>query len=92
MKFKKTIIIFANCTWYMFNFRIDLLEKIYKKGYKIILISAKDKYLENISKYLYKFEKLYLKRGSENPLFETITLLRIFYLYFVLNKTLRFQI
>ena len=78
---EKSIFIIANCTWYMFNFRIDLLEKINKKGYKIILISAKDKYLEKISKYLFKFERLFLIRGSENPLFEIITLIRILYLY-----------
>ena len=80
-KQEKSIFIIANCTWYMFNFRIDLLDKINKKGYKIILVSAKDKYLVKISKYLFKFERLFLVRGSENPLFEIITLVRIFYLY-----------
>ena len=78
---EKPIFIIANCTWYMFNFRIELLEKLNKQGYKIILISAKDKYLEDISKFLFKFERLFLIRGSENPIFETITLLRIFFLF-----------
>ena len=82
MKFKeKPIFIITNCTWYMFNFRSQLLDKLNKQGYKIILISAKDKYLKDISQYLFKFERLFLIRGSENPLFEIITLLRIFFLY-----------
>ena len=96
MRYKdKPIFIIANCTWYMFNFRIELLDKLNKKGFKIILISAKDKYLEDISKYLFKFERLFLIRGSENPLFEMITLLRLFFLYlkykplFVHNFTIK---
>ena len=85
---EKPIFIIANCTWYMFNFRIELLEKLNKQGYKIILISSKDKYLEDISKFLFKFERLFLIRGSENPIFEIITLLRIFFLYLKYRPTL----
>ena len=78
---KPKIIILANCTWYLYNFRKDLLEQLNNKGYKLILISPKDIYYRKISKYFIKFEKLFLYRGSENLIFEAITILNIFYLY-----------
>ena len=77
----KNIILVANCTWYLYNFRKDLLEQLNNKGYRIILISPKDSYYKKISKYFIKFEKLFLHRGSENLIFEAITILNIFYLY-----------
>lgn len=77
----KNIILVANCTWYLYNFRKDLLEQLNNKGYRIILISPKDSYYRKISKYFIKFEKLFLHRGSENLIFEAITILNIFYLY-----------
>tara|TARA_Y100000589_G_scaffold328217_1_gene371841 strand:- start:472 stop:1611 length:1140 start_codon:yes stop_codon:yes gene_type:complete len=77
----KKIFIVANCTWYLYNFRSDLLKRLFINGYKIIVISTKDNYYKNISKYLFKFEKLHLIRGSENPILEIITLLNILFLY-----------
>ena len=91
----KVIFIIANCTWYIYNFRKDLFRRLQSKGYKIILISAKDNYYKDISKYLFRFERLFLIRGSENPIFELITLLRILFLYlkyrpkFVHNFTIK---
>ena len=78
---EKKIFIFANCTWYLYNFRYKLLQRLFTEGYKVIVISTKDNYYQHIKKYLFKFEKLYLIRGSENPLFELITLLHILILY-----------
>ena len=78
---KKSIYIIANCTWYIFNFRLELLKKLNEEGYKVFLFAAKDKYYSELTKYLYHFERLYLIRGSENPFLEFITFMRIFYLY-----------
>lgn len=76
----KVIFVIANCTWYIYNFRKDLFRSLQSKGFRIILISAKDNYYKDISKYLFRFERLFLVRGSENPIFEFITLLRILFL------------
>ena len=77
----KNIILFANCPWYLFNFRKDLLELLNKRGYRLILISSKDRYYKKISKYFIKYEKLFFYRGSENLIFEGFTLINILYLY-----------
>ena len=75
---EKKVLLIVNCPWYLYNFRIDLLKKLNQRGYKLILLSTKDQYSKNIKKYFYKVERLFLLRGSENLIFELLTLLNIF--------------
>ena len=77
----KPILIVSNCTWYLYNFRYKLLDDLKKKGFDLILVSPVDEYYKDISKFFLNKEKLFLLRGSENPLFEIITLLHLFFLY-----------
>ena len=78
---KKSILIVSNCTWYLYNFREELLKKLKKKGYNLILLSPFDEYYCKISKYFFKSENLFLIRGSENPILEIITLLHLLLAY-----------
>ncbi len=75
---KKTILIIANCTWYLYNFRSELLEELNKKGHNLILLSTNDKYAKYIKKYFLKVNNLFLIRGSENLILEFFTLVNIF--------------
>lgn len=75
------VLIVSNCTWYLYNFREELLAELNKKGYKLILISPYDEYYYKISKYFSKKENLFLLRGSENPILEVITLLHLLLAY-----------
>ncbi len=75
------ILIVSNCTWYLYNFRKDLLNELKKKGYNLILISPLDEYYLSISKYFIKKENLFLIRSSENPILEIITLLHLLFIY-----------
>ena len=77
----KSVLIVSNCTWYLYNFRYKLLDDLKKKGFNLILVSPIDEYYKDISKFFLNKEKLFLLRGSENPLFEIITLLHLFFLY-----------
>ena len=78
---KKTILIIANCTWYMYNFRSELLEELHKKGHNLILLSTTDKYAKYIKKYFIKVNKLFLVRGSDNLILEFFTIVNIFYCF-----------
>ena len=62
---QKTIIIVSNCTWYLYNFRQELLRDLNKKGYDLILISPLDEYYLNISRLFTKKEK-HRKRQENN--------------------------
>ena len=77
----KYIFVIANCTWYIYNFRFELFNEFHNRGYKIILISNKDKYYKFINKFIFFFENLFLIRGSENLLIEFITIIQIIFLY-----------
>ena len=85
MKNKKTkdkiILIVSNCTWYLYNFRKELLRDLNEKGFKLILLSPIDKYYLEISHLFSKKENLFLVRGSENPILEFITFLNLFFIY-----------
>ena len=77
----KTVLIVSNCTWYLYNFRRDLLSSLKNKGYNLVLVSPFDKYYLKISRYFIKKENLFLVRSSENPILEIITLFHLLYLY-----------
>ena len=77
----KKILIVSNCTWYLYNFRQELLRDLNKKGYDLILISPLDEYYLNISRLFTKKENLFLVRSSENPILEIITIFHLLYLY-----------
>ena len=77
----KSVLIVSNCTWYLYNFRKELLNDLKEKGHKLILLSPYDKYYSRISKYFDQKEKLFLLRGSENPFFEIITIINLFLAY-----------
>ena len=59
----KTVLIVSNCTWYLYNFRHELLNELKKKGYNLILISPLDEYYLRISKLFIKKENLFLVRS-----------------------------
>ena len=80
-KKNKKVLIVANCTWYLYNFRRELLNDLNDIGYNLILLSPFDEYYLKISKFFIKQENLFLVRGSENPFIELISLLNIFLAY-----------
>ena len=77
----KLIIIVCHCTWYLYNFRYELLKEFNKKGYKLILLSPLDKYHKKIKRFFIKSNRLLLFRGSENPILEIITIFNLLFLY-----------
>ena len=80
-KKSKRVLIVANCTWYLYNFRKELLNDLNKIGYELILLAPYDEYYLKISKYFTKKEKLFLLRGSENPFIELISLFNLLLAY-----------
>ena len=77
----KTVLIVSNCTWYLYNFRRELLNDLKNKKYNLILISPIDKYYLKISKYFISKENLFLIRSSENRLIELLALLDLLFIH-----------
>ena len=59
-KIKKVLIV-ANCTWYLYNFRKELLNDLNDIGYNLILLSPFDEYYLKFLSFCKK-ENLFLVR------------------------------
>ena len=76
------VLLVANSFWYIYNFRLPLLNDLRHEGYKVVVIAPSDfKYSERIKKegFLIKFWKL--KRKSINPLNEFLSIYRLIKIY-----------
>ena len=41
---KRSVLIVSNCTWYLYNFRKELISQLSDQGYYLILVSPLDNY------------------------------------------------
>lgn len=65
MKRVDKIVVIANSTWSLYNFRFNLMESI-KKNHHILILSNKDDFLSNFKNNNYLFEELSFNRKSKN--------------------------
>ena len=64
---KPPVLIVANCFWYIYNFRLELIKLLKKAGYRIIVIAPKDQYKNLVREYVDQVQDWNLSRGSINP-------------------------
>lgn len=82
-KFKSNfkILMVANTSWYLFNFRSELISNLLHNGYDVSLAAKEDKYSDELKKKTFNLEKWYIDRASLNPineLFSIISLIKIY--------------
>lgn len=77
------IAVVSNTAWYLFNFRLNLLEAMKNNGHSLILVVPEDKYSKKLNDMGYKITNIYLKGSSINPIKEIYT---IFNIYSILHK------
>ena len=71
---KKKILFSSNVSWSIYNFRRNLLQTLYERGYDIFTVSSKDKYADKLIKKGFVFKELDINNNSKNP-FSDIKLL-----------------
>lgn len=81
----KTIIICANTSWYIYNFRKNTIITFINLGYNVVCLSGDTKYACKLEELGVVFDSFYLINTSTNPWHETITLISI------LKKIRRFK-
>jgi glycosyltransferase involved in cell wall biosynthesis len=64
------IILFANTDWYLYNFRLGLVEGIRKQGHQVVLISPPGPYSKKLQDMGYKWIPVDLTRRGMNPFSE----------------------
>lgn len=78
----KTIILSANTSWYLYNFRLSTIIKLIELGYRVICLSPSDKY----SSYLHDIDgcewiRLDMDPSGNNPIKDIKLLVMLIFLY-----------
>ena len=84
----KSIVFIANSSWYIFNFRKELLFNLKNKGYKIYIICPRDKYSLNLIDFGFKLINWDLNRSSLNVFSEIKSIFELIFKLRSLNVSL----
>jgi glycosyltransferase involved in cell wall biosynthesis len=58
------IVLVANSAWYLFNFRLALLQKLKREGFALLLLSPEDPYAHRLLELGFDWRPLPMSRGS----------------------------
>ncbi|MCC7429774.1 glycosyltransferase family 4 protein [bacterium] len=72
------ILIIANTSWYIYNFRLPFLKAFQQKKIEIVILAPKDKFTEKLKDLNLKFINLPLDRKNFFPLKELRTFFKLF--------------
>jgi glycosyltransferase involved in cell wall biosynthesis len=75
------ILLFANTDWYLYNFRLALVQTLRERGDEVVLVSPDGPYGPRMQEMGIRWLRFPLARRSLNPLVEIWTILRLLKLY-----------
>ena len=75
----KTILFVANSSWYLFNFRQNLISAMAKSGYRVVCIAPQDEFSKKLQKICNEYHPIKLNRKNLNPFFEFSFFIRLFF-------------
>jgi len=81
MPHREKIILSANTSWYLYNFRLPLIKELLKREYKVYALSPKDKYVELLEKMNISHIDIKIKRSGINPLEDILLLAKFVQIY-----------
>lgn len=84
---KKHIVLVANTTWNIFNFRLNLIQKFLSEGFEVSVVAPIDEYIEYKERYpkVKHYNLHYLKRTGINPIFDILFCLELIRRYRLLK-------
>jgi glycosyltransferase involved in cell wall biosynthesis len=77
----KKIIIVANTSWYLFNFRLNLMLHLQNLGYEIIAVAPLDDYSSRFAAHGIQFNEMPMDNKGTNPLNDSLLILRFMLLF-----------
>lgn len=77
----KTVVITANTSWYLYNFRKNTILSLLDEGYRVVAISPKDDYSRDIIALGAEYNSISIDQGGTNPLRDIYTFLSFCRLY-----------
>ena len=69
----RKVLISSNYAWTIFNFRMNLIRRLKKEGFKVIVLTQFDGYENNIKKEVDEIKPLFISRKGINPFVDLIT-------------------
>ncbi len=84
----KIIVFTANSSWYIYNFKLSLINLLRSKGFKVYIISPIDEYTIKLKSYGISHFQWNSKNGSINIISEIKSIKNLFRIYKKINPTL----
>jgi glycosyltransferase involved in cell wall biosynthesis len=72
-----TVWLAANTSWYLFNFRRTLIERLLADGYRVVALAPLDDYSERLTALGIRHVPLQLNNAGMNPVKEGVSLFRL---------------
>ncbi len=75
------VVLSANTSWYLFNFRRNTISAFLSAGYEVYAISPKDEYVPKLEALGCRYLEIPIRPSSVNPFYEAYTVLRYVLVY-----------
>ena len=75
------IIVLSNTSWYLFNFRLNLMLHLQHLGYEVLAVAPVDDYSSRFASYNIKFQKISIDNQGINPLKDGLLVARFIALF-----------
>ncbi len=82
------ILFVSNTSWYLFNFRKQLLSELVEMGVEVHALAPYDRYSEGLRKIGVSYHHISLSRSGINPLLDVVFALRLLRFYFSLRPNI----
>ncbi|MEM8501170.1 MAG: glycosyltransferase family 4 protein [Pseudomonadota bacterium] len=74
---KRKVAVVANTTWYLYNFRLNLIRAFQDAGYEVLAIGPADKYVKRLTDAGVKHIPIKVKGDGKNPLTEILSVWKL---------------
>lgn len=75
------ILYVANTSWYLYNFRLSLMQAMQRLGWQVVVVAPQDRFSEKLEDLGLRFNDLAMDRKGTNPLPDLRLLCRLWRLY-----------
>ena len=73
-----TVLICSNYAWTIVNFRLPLIKRLIKNGYRVVVVTQYDGYENQIAECVDEIRPLFISRKGVNPLL----VFRLFHMFY----------
>ena len=75
------VILCANSSWYLYNFRKSTIEALISRNCEVIVVAPYDEYVKDLKNLGAEYVSLFLKPRSLNPFVEVLSFINLIYIH-----------